>query len=573
MWSNQIISELGGTLAMKLMTCYFKHTPAILTGMLMISAILLSPMSNSLGVVALEKGFALADTGSAVSNGEPLFNATFGTSDNEEATSLIQVTNGGFAIAGNVYGKAHEVDYWLVRTDENGAHLWNQSFDAGQTEYCRAVIECDDGGFALFGITKANPPTSSDFWIVRTNATGGHLWNSTFGTDNNDDGYDIIESSDGGFVMAGYFKNSTTNDFDYLLIKADQDGNHLWNATFGGLDDDYCYSLIESNDGGFVLAGALGTPAGDDMLIIRVDQTGNYLWNFTDGGALNDYAYDIIRVSGGGYAITGSTESFGVTGADLWLVRLDADGNRLWNRTHDGGFGDDEGRSLTEMSDDGFAVVGDIAVDGGGTSPWLLRTGNTGLLIWNKTYGVTGDLAESITIVEEGGMAFAGATANLGAGGTDMWLLLVPELAWVDIPSDMTIGMNDQLNRNLNAVSAAGIASWSLNDTTHFQIDGSGVLTNATSLDLGSYGLIVTVTDTNGNQLVATITITVLESVEPTEPTEPGPTNGTPTIPGIEGGAIAAIALVAVVVVVTFLVLIEKGIISRELSFTRRAKE
>jgi hypothetical protein len=253
------------------------------------------------------------------------------------------------------------------------------------------------------------------------------------------------------------------------------------------------------------------------------------------------------------------------------LVRIDGDGNRLWNRTHGGGFGDDEGYSLIEMSDGGFAVVGDIAVDGGGTTPWLLRTGDTGLLMWNKTYGVTGDSAESITVVEEGGMAFAGTTANLGAGGTDLWLLLVPELAWVEIPSDMTIGMNDPLNYNLNAVSAAGIASWSLNDTTHFQIDGSGVLSNATSLDLGSYGLILTVTDTKGNQLVATITIIVLESVEPTDPTGTEPTNGTPTTPGGEGGAIAAIALVAVAAVVIVLVLIEKGIISREFSFTRKA--
>ncbi|MHA2349567.1 MAG: hypothetical protein ACXADL_08050, partial [Candidatus Thorarchaeota archaeon] len=358
---------------------------------------------------------------------------------------------------------------------------------------------------------------------------------------------------------------------DYLLIKTDQDGNHLWNSTFGGPNDDYCYSLQESNDGGFVLAGSLGTPASDDLMIIRADQTGNYQWNFTLGGDMNDYARDIIRASGGGYVITGSTESFGANGTDLWLVRIDGDGNRLWNRTHDGGFGDDEGHSLTEMSDGGFALVGDNAVDGGGTSLWLIRTGDTGLLMWNKTYGVTGDSAESITVIEEGGMAFAGTTTNLGAGGTDMWLLLVPELAWVEIPSDMTIGMNDSLNQNLNAVSAAGIASWSLNDTTHFQIDGSGVLSNATSLVLGSYGLILTVTDTKGNQLVATITIIVLESVEPTDPTEPGPTNGTPTASGGEGGAIAAIALVAVAAVVIVLVLIEKGIISREFSFRRKA--
>lgn len=539
---------------------------------MLLGTILLNPLSNSNDVAVLDRVSNLSDTGPAVSNGTLLMNATFGTNDNEEATSLIQLESGGFAIAGNAYGKAGAVDFWLVRTDANGHHLWNRSYDAGQKEYCRSVIECEDGGFALFGVTRVNQPTSADFWLVRTNSTGHPLWNATFGTTQSDEGYEVTELIDGGFGIAGYFQNATSGNLDYLLIRLDADGDHLWNRTYGGPNDDYCFSLIETNDGGFALAGTYGNSTDEDAMVIRTDSNGNYLWNSTIGGALDDYANDIIEVSEGGFAVTGSTESFGVTNTDLWLIRLDADGTCLWNKTYDGSYGADEGYGLTQMSDGGFAIVGDMTVNGGGTSLWLLRTGKTGELVWNVTYGITGDSATSIITLREGGMAFAGTTASLGAGGTDYWLLIVPELIWVEIPSDIVLGSDDPLNRDLNAISAAGVESWSLNDTAHFQIDSSGVLTNVTTLAIGSYGLIVTVTDTLENQLIATITITVVEAphtgtniisttTTTTTGTLPPPPNGYPP-PDL--GVIAAIAVGAVAAVVVIVVILhKKGVISQ----------
>ena len=498
-----------------------KHFLIILTGILMLSGILLVPNSDLLTPSTLENSIILSDNEAATSNCRLLFNATFGTSSDEAASSLIQVASGGFAIAGTMFGKGHAADYWLVRTDQSGSQLWNRSFDAGQTENCKSVIECDDGGFALFGITRANQPSSVDYWLVRTDADGNHLWNTTFGTESADEGYDIIQCSDGGFVMVGCYTNSITNDLDYLMIKADQDGNHQWNFTYGGSDDDCCYSVLETSDNGFVLLGTFGNGTDEDVSIVRVAENGNYLWNHTYGGSLVDTAYDIISVREGGYCITGTTESFGSTGSDLWVLRIEDDGTLLWNQTYDGVIGDDDGQSLTEMNDGGFAIVGDINI-GGDTMIWLLRTSDIGSLLWNTTYGTPGDSPESIVSIEEGGMAIAAVTSDIGAGGDDMWLLLVPELSWVKMPSIIRVEQDQPLNRELKAISAAGISSWALNDTTYFQIDSTGVLTSTTTLELGSYYLAVSVTDNMDNELTATLTIKAQETVTAT-------TTGTPT--------------------------------------------
>ena len=305
------------------------------------------------------------------------------------------------------------------------------------------------------------------------------------------------------------------------MIKADQDGNHQWNFTYGGSDDDCCYSVLETSDNGFVLLGTLGNGTDEDVSIVRVDQNGNYMWNHTYGGSLVDTAYDIISVRAGGYCITGVTESFGSTGSDLWVLRVEDDGTLLWNRTYDGVIGDDEGQSLTEMTDGGFAIVGDVDI-GGDTMIWLLRTSDIGSLLWNTTYGTPGDSPESIVSIEEGGMAIAAVTSDSGAGGDDMWLLLVPELSWVKMPSIIQMERDQPLNRELEAISAAGISSWALNDTTYFQIDNTGVLTNTTTLELGSYYLTVSVSDNMNNELTATLTIKVQETVTES-------TTGTPT--------------------------------------------
>jgi hypothetical protein len=157
-------------------------------------------------------------------NGKPFINRTYTWSRYYDGYSLTQLGDGGFAIAGFVSNISVNPDYWLVRTDAQGKALWNRTYNLN-SDTCRKVIKCQDGGFALFG-EGGNPygGNYADYWLVKTYANGTPQWNRTYGHSGNDNGYDAVEVAGGGFALFGGAYNTTTDDFDYWLVRVNATG-------------------------------------------------------------------------------------------------------------------------------------------------------------------------------------------------------------------------------------------------------------------------------------------------------------------------------------------------------------
>jgi len=253
-------------------------------------------------------------------------------------------------------------------------------------------------------------------------------WNKTYGGANSEVARSVIQTSDGGYLLAGQTQSFGAGGTDFWLVKTDSMGNMEWNKTYGGTKNDIAFSVVETSDGGYVLTGrtnsfGLGIA---DFWLIKVDSSGDHQWNKTYGGTGVDAARCVVQTSDGGYILAGFTESFGAGGQDGWLIKTDSMGNMEWNKTY-GGTGVDAARCVVQTSDGGYILAGETNSFGAGDSDfWLIKTDSMGNMEWNKTYGGTkNDVLNSVAKTGDGGYALAGFTESFGAGGQDGWLIKV----------------------------------------------------------------------------------------------------------------------------------------------------
>ncbi len=352
---------------------------------------------------------------------------TFGGQDNDQAYSVLQTSDSGFLLGGYTrsYG-AGGSDMWLVKTDQTGNTQWHQTYGGGNNENCGSIAQTSDGGFLLAGYTLSYGAGSSDIWLVKIDGTGDVEWNQTYGGGNSDWFHSLIQTSDGGFLLAGYTYSYGAGSSDMWLVKIDRTGIAEWNQTYGGVNMDECYSALQTSDGGFLLAGyTYSYGAGiSDMWLVKIDRTGVAEWNQTYGGASWDECNSLIQISDGGFLLGGYTRSYGAGLTDMWLVKIDAAGFLQWHQTF-GGVNTDYCESLIQTSDNGFLLAGHTTSYGvGAYDMWLVKTNETGIAEWNQTYGGgQNDRAISLIQSSDGGFLLAGYTESYGMGGSDMWLV------------------------------------------------------------------------------------------------------------------------------------------------------
>ncbi len=311
------------------------------------------------------------------------------------------------------------------------------------------MVETGDGGYALAGLTESSGAGLADFWLVKTDASGNMQWNKTYGGTGYDQCNSVVQTSDGGYAMAGSTTSYGAGSDDFWLVKTDSTGNALWSKTYGGTGVDYAVTVVQTGDGGYALAGTTRSfGAGDwDFWLVKTDVNGNMQWNKTYGGTGDDRyscSNGFIQTVDEKYVITGQTGSFGGGGFDVWLIKTDASGNAEWTKTF-GGTNNDCGTSLIQTSDGGYLVGGNTYSFGvGNYDGWLVKTDALGQILWNQTYGGTNaDTAFGLAQTSDGGYALTGYTYSFGAGSVDAWLIKTDSagnaldgfrygLAWVD---------------------------------------------------------------------------------------------------------------------------------------------
>jgi hypothetical protein len=325
----------------------------------------------------------------------------YGSIENEDvARSLVQTSDGGYAMLG--YTRYHPVgwvytsDFWLVKTDSAGNVEWDRVYGVpgyAVQESGMSIVQTDDGGYALAGYTgDLNVLESYDFWLVKTDSAGNMEWNQTYGGADADFAHAVIWTSDGGYAIAGYTRSYGAGGFDFWLIKTDSAGNMQWNKTYGGTGSEHAFSAIQTSDGGYVMAGSTTSSGAGyyDFWLVKVDSAGGMQWNRTYGGIDFDRAYSVIQDSDEGYVIAGSTNSFGAGEEDSWLVKTDSTGNAQWNHTY-GGTGADWAYSVAQSGDGGYTMGGSTYSYGAGYGDlWLVKTDSAGSIRWNQTYGQDG---------------------------------------------------------------------------------------------------------------------------------------------------------------------------------------
>jgi hypothetical protein len=244
--------------------------------------------------------------------------------------SLIQTSDGGYAIAGETHSfGAGSGDVYLVKLDAKGNLQWTKTIGGENDEWGNSLIQTSDGGYAIAGETHSFGAGSEDVYLVKLDANGNLQWTKTIGEPESEIGYSLIQTSDGGYAIAGATNSFGAGGKDVYVVKLDANGNLQWTRTIGGPEGEIGYSLIQTSDGGYAIAGATNSfgAGGKDVYVVKLDANGNLQWTRTIGGPKDDEGYSLIQTSDGGYAIAGYTDSFGAGETDVYVVKLDKDGN------------------------------------------------------------------------------------------------------------------------------------------------------------------------------------------------------------------------------------------------------
>ena len=220
---------------------------------------------------------------------------------------------------------------------------WTRIYDTNYYDFANCVREVPNGGYIICGYNRS-PSGDTDVYLIKTDPEGITEWIRSYGGSEDDGGSRAEPTPDNGYIIVGYTSSIGHGDNDIYLIKTDQAGDTLWTRTFGGDSSDAGHSVYLTSDGGYLIAGQtyLFGPGELDAIVIKTDSIGQEQWSSTFGGLAGeiDDGYDAIETSDGGYMLVARKGTFGPDPEDIWLIKLDSNGDSLWSRIYGADFVD-----------------------------------------------------------------------------------------------------------------------------------------------------------------------------------------------------------------------------------------
>jgi hypothetical protein len=322
---------------------------------------------------------------------------------------------------------------------------WSKSLGGSRIDFIRSIQQTNDGGYIAVGDSNSNDGDvaknngNSDVWVLKIDGKGEISWIKSMGGSLNDYAYSIQQTNEGGYIMAGY-SYSNNGDVsgnhggcDAWVVKLNSSGSISWRKCLGGSGDDYAYSIQQTSEGGYIVAGSsfsnsgvvTGNHGGGDAWIVKLNDSGSISWNKSLGGSGDDYAKGIQQTSDGGYIVsnTSYSNSGDVTGNhgkyDVWIVKLNDSGVISWSKCL-GGSGSDYANGIQKTSDGGYFIVGysdsldgDVSGNHGLHDGWIVKLNDSGSISWSKSLGGSGDdYANGIQKTSEGGYIIAGNSSS-----------------------------------------------------------------------------------------------------------------------------------------------------------------
>lgn len=363
------------------------------------------------------------------------FQRTYGSNTDDQGSQILLTQDNNYAIIGT-YGETEGI--YLIKVDSIGNSIWQKTFNPPTTWYFHydySFKQTQDSGFIIAGTIYYKNGNGKDICLIKTNSVGDTLWSKFYAGPNSGYykavAYDIIITADNGYAIVGTEIGSTNKNV--FLIKTDSSGNLQWSKYYGGTNDDEGYSLQQTSDGGYIITGYTYSfgQGGWDVYLLKINSTGNLLWTKTYGGNRYDYANHIEITDDGGFILTGVTSGYGagaIYDDDLFLMKTDSLGNSIWAYTY-GGNSNENGKSVKQTSDRGFIATGFTSSSGAGQEDvYLIKTDSIGNVLWSTSFGGSSTEQGNDVIQHNNNYFIVGETRNFSKGLKDVYLIKADSL-------------------------------------------------------------------------------------------------------------------------------------------------
>ncbi len=353
------------------------------------------------------------------------FEKSIGSNNFDSGVSTIQTSGGQIFTLSNT-NKFATPDIALVKMNSKGDTLWSKIIGGAGIDSCSMIQQASANEFLIVGTTNTYGSGDDDLFLVKTDSNGVILFSKVYyGGTGREAGLSVQSSTDNGYLIAGYTESFGSGMKDLFILNVDFNGNVNWNKTYGGLNDDIANSVKRTSDGGYIITGTTNSfnANGDDVYLIKIDINGNKLWSKVIGGANQDIGNSVVQCTDGGYMIAGSSVSFGAGDTDIYIIKTDSNGNLLFSNTINSSAADCAS-SVKQTSDGEYILTGGTTTTSGNPNVCLMKFNNTGAITFIKKFGgLDDDKGVDVFQTTDGGYFITGTTNTFGAGGNDSYFI------------------------------------------------------------------------------------------------------------------------------------------------------
>jgi hypothetical protein len=377
--------------------------------------IVMNPVPNGIGSLQINVTWGNVVT--------PLFPKTYGGVLGDMAMTVTPTADGGYLLGGISHSVGVNGDAWIVKTDAKGGLQWTKNYGTSGEDRVNSLLQTPDGGYILVGYKHDN---GEDSWIMKVDSIGTLVWQKTLGVTGDDAFLTVRTLSDGSLLVCGYTYSGNWgvgNFYDGRVVKMTPNGEILWSKVLGGIGGDFSMNVYEIPQQGIFVSGYNGSTIANiyDLWLTKLNYNGETAWEKMYGTQYEERsAAGITLTSDGCFMLTGYRSVDGIKSG--MLIKVDTSGKEIWTKFYPSINGDM--LKVNRLSDNSLIVSGYTTVTGSGQQGFLMKVNNNGTAVWTKYYGGSGsDSFSEFQVTKDQKIIVVGITNSTGSGLQDFWLL------------------------------------------------------------------------------------------------------------------------------------------------------